>query len=183
MNLSIIVPSCRPTSLAHVLGYLDRQYTDGLVWEIIIVQEADDFNKFQTLRYPHRAQIIRQPLSHDNGAIARDNGLFIAKGDYLAFWDDDNIYYPHAVATLFATANGHDVGVVHIRHHGTTLPSGRAFRAGDIDSMNFCVRREIAAKVKWADNGGRYNDYRWISKVSALINTVSYCPIIIGEHL
>lgn len=184
MDLSIIIPSNRPKTLAHVLRHLDKQSADGLLYETIIVQESDEgFDAFTALTYGPRTRIIRKEIGHDCGAAARDKGFKESCGNYVVFWDDDNIYYPHAVATMFSITNGFDIGVARIRHRGTVIPTSKAFRAGDVDSMCFCLRREIAAKVKWADNGGRYNDFRWISKAAGLSERVNYSPIIIGEHL
>lgn len=182
-DLSIVVPSNRPQTLAHVLGYINTQEATGIDFEIVLIQEADDFTPFTHLRYGPNFSIIRQAPQHDNGASARDRGTIEAKGKYLVFWDDDNIYYPHAAASLFCTAVGHDVGIVRVRHQGLVIPSGPRIKAGDIDSMCFCVKKELAVRVKWADGQGRYNDFRWLTRLLCLTEHVNRSPVIIGEHL
>ncbi len=83
------------------------------------------------------------------GSLARDLGIREARGQYLVFWDDDNLYEPHALATLFAAACEADIGVVQTRYRcrtragEITIPrqwSGQ-FVAGDVDTMCVCVRR------------------------------------------
>lgn len=182
MDLSVIIPSVRPTTLAHVVQYLHNQSYSGLQVEFIIIQESDPI-LYNTIRYPINSTIIRQPPHHDCGANARDLGITQSTGKYLIFWDDDNIYYPHALATVFSVANGFDIGVVKIRHRGIVIPINKSFKAGDIDSMCFCVARHIATKVKWTDEGGRFNDFRYITKTAGLATTINHSPIIIGEHL
>ena len=182
-DLSIIIPSHRPRTLAHVLTAINNQSSDGINFEIILILEADNFDQFITLRYGPNFRIHRQKPQGDNGAIARDIGTIAAKGKYVAFWDDDNVYYQHAVASLISTAIGHDVGIVRVRHQGLIIPSGPHIKPGDIDSMCFCVKKDLAARVKWADEQGRYNDYRWITRILALSEQVNRSPIIIGEHL
>jgi glycosyltransferase involved in cell wall biosynthesis len=182
-DLSIIVPTSRPNTLAHVLGYINNQSIDGIEYEVIVVQEADDFEQFKLLRYGPRFSIFRQKPHADCGAAAKDRGILESSGQYVIFWDDDNIYYPHAAASLFSAALGHDIGIVRTRHQGMIIPSGPLLQAGDIDSMCFCVKKELAAKIQWADRGGRYSDYRWISRIMALTDKVNRSPIIIGEHL
>lgn len=182
-DLSIIVPTNRPRTLAHVLRYIHNQSIDGIDHEIIIIQEADDFEPFKLLRYGHNFSIFRQKPHIDCGAAAKDRGILESTGKYVMFWDDDNIYYPHAAASLFSTSLGHDVGIARVKHQGMIIPSGPSLQAGDIDSMCFCVKRELAARIKWADRGGRYSDYRWISKIIGLTNKVNQSPVIIGEHL
>lgn len=183
MDLTIVIPSSRPHTLAHVLNNIRQQKTDGIEFEVILVQEATDFGQYGTLRYESNFRIHRQNPNADNGASARDFGALAAKGKYVAFWDDDNVYYPHAIASVLCTTLGHDVGIVRIRHQGLIIPSGTKFKAGDIDSMCLCVRKELATRVQWADNGGRFNDYRWITKVASLTNKINFSPVIIGEHV
>ncbi len=183
MDLSIIIPSSRPQTLAHVLTHIHNQRTDGINFEVIVIQEADDFTPFTNFRYGINFEILRQGFHHDNGAAARDRGSIAARGQYLAFWDDDNIYYPHAIASLFCTATGNDIGIVRTRHQGLVIPSGPHLKPGDIDSMCFCVKKDLATRFKWADGGGRYNDYRWINKVAGIAERVNRSPAIIGEHL
>jgi glycosyltransferase involved in cell wall biosynthesis len=183
MDLSIILPSSRPQTLAHVLTYIHNQRTDGIDFEVIVIQEADDFNPFMNYRYGNNFEILRQGFHHDHGATARDRGLIAARGQYVVFWDDDNIYYPHAAASLFCTAVGHDVGIVRVRHQGLVIPSGPHVKPGDIDSMCFCVRKDLAVQVKWTDGQGRYNDFRWITRLLALSERMNRSPVIVGEHL
>lgn len=182
-DLSIIVASSRPQTLAHVLGYIHRQEMEGIDYEVLVIQEADDFVPFQNYRYGPKFTILRQRYHNDFGAAAHDRGLLESKGQYVVFWDDDNIYYPHAATSLFCTATGHDIGIVRVRHQGLVIPSGPHVRAGDIDTMCFCVRREFAIRVKWADAGGRYSDFRWITRLLGLTERVNRSPVIVGEHL
>jgi glycosyltransferase involved in cell wall biosynthesis len=183
LDLSIIIPTSRPHTLAHVLGYIEAQSAHGITFEVVLIQEARTFEEFKWFRYGPRYNIIRQSPGNDFGAKGKDTGIINAKGQYVVFWDDDNLYYPHAVASLFATTNGHDMGVCRIRHRGFIIPTCRGFKPGDVDTMCVCVRRELAVRVKWADGGGRYSDYRWITKIAGLAASVNRCPLIIGEHL
>lgn len=183
LDLSIIIASQRPACLAQILHQLKHQSTAGITYEILIVQEADNFDGFLACSYSPRCHIFRQTPHGDYGAAAHDRGVLEAKGDYVVFWDDDNLYYQHALVAVFATARKHDIGVVRVRHRGLVIPTQQGFKAGDIDSMCFCVRRQLASTAKWADGGGRYSDYRWISKVARVATTINFSPIIIGEHL
>ena len=70
-----------------------------------------------------------------------------ACGEYLCFWDDDNCYFPHALATLYAAAYGVDVGVVHVLHdeqgQRRLMPAkweGASPSKARSDTMCFCVR-------------------------------------------
>jgi glycosyltransferase involved in cell wall biosynthesis len=183
VDLSIVVASNRPASLTHAMRYIHAQSLDGLDYETVVVQESDNFDEFTTVNYGLRTRIFRQAPHHDCGAAAKDRGLAEARGRYVVFWDDDNIYYPHAAVALFSAAQGSDLAIARIINKGTTIPTGRMIRAGDIDTMCLCARRELALKVKWADGGGRYSDFRWVSRLAGLCEKVNYSPVIVGEHL
>jgi len=181
--ISVIIPTARPKYLAHCLQQFNNQTIQELC-EPIIIQESDSgFDEFNFFDYPIQSRILRQKLCNNNGATARDRGVKEAKHEYVVFWDDDNIYHPHALATLYATTYGHDVGLVQAKHHNLIIPINTNVSPGDVDTMCFCVKREIALKVKWDDGNGRYNDYRWISKILKITNDVRFVPIQIGIHL
>lgn len=184
LDLSIITPSVRPTSLSHYLEYIRRQSISGINFELIIIQESDaGFDEFTKLSYPSFARIIRQKVHHDCGAAARDAAVIGAMGQYIAFWDDDNIYYQHALVSVFLNAINHDVGISRVKHQDRVIPIGAGIVAGGIDTMCLCVKKEVAAKIKWVDNGGRYSDFRWISKIARITSSINYSKVIIGEHL
>jgi glycosyltransferase involved in cell wall biosynthesis len=183
IDLSIIVASNRPHTLSHVMRYIHTQSADGIDYETVVVQEADNFDEFVNISYGLKTRIFRQAPHHDCGAAAKDRGLAEAQGKYVVFWDDDNIYYPHAITALFSAATGHDLAISKIRRKGTVIPMGKMIRAGDIDTMCLCARRELAAKIKWADGGGRYSDFRWVGRLARICEKVNYSPVIIGEHL
>lgn len=184
-NISIISPTIDPKNQQRLLQYVSKQHHDGILFEIILIQESDKPLPFNISNFSCPTQVFQQPLHHDWGANAKDVGIANARGEYIVFWDDDNIYYQHALLSSLATALNHDMGIVRIKHFDCAriIPTGNNIVAGDIDTMCVCVRREIASTEKWADGGGKYSDYRWISKISQRCNSIRYSPIIIGEHL
>lgn len=121
-------------------------------------------------------------------------GIREARGRYLVFWDDDNLYEPHALATLFAAGCDADLGVVQVRYRcrtragEITIPrqwSGQ-FVAGDVDTMCVCVRRELAIQEPWEQRPTPQNiatDWNWLSRLMLRQPTVRFVPIVIGWHL
>lgn len=178
--ISLIIPSSRPKSLAHAIEQVKLQ-SISFPFEIIIIQEGD--KDFGCIEYPFNCHIIKQSQHFDNGANARDVGIRNANYPYVAFWDDDNIYYQHALSTLVAVSYGFDIGIVQTRHLHLKIPVKFPAEAGDIDTMCFAIRTEIAQKVKWEDKNGRYNDYRYIMKILKLTRHFNFVPIVIGRHL
>jgi glycosyltransferase involved in cell wall biosynthesis len=193
IDLSVITATYRrPKHLEACLAQFQRQSLGGLRVEQIVVSDGpDEYARGQVeslgLRFdavPHSGQ--------QWGAAAKDRGIELAQGDYVCFWDDDNLYEPHALVTLFAAAQGFDIGVVQCRYLERRHPGRRVlparwdgrFQYGDIDTMNFCVRREVALTERWADGNRRSGeDYRWIQRLVERGATVRYVPIVIGEHV
>ncbi len=126
------------------------------------------------------------------GAYAKDLGIRAANGDYVCFWDDDNLYEPHALATLYTVAHEADIGIVRVQHRLRTRPDlvtvprrwGGHFLAGDVDTMCVCVKKTLAIQESWGDGQPPPGtDYRWLQKLEASRPTIRYVPTIIGYHL
>jgi glycosyltransferase involved in cell wall biosynthesis len=160
---------------------MKNQSISGIKIEHIIIQEAKDFEDFYTSDSIN-CVIKRQSANNDYGAAAKDEGLKLAKGEYSCFFDDDNIYYPHALSTLYSTVLNHDIGICKVRYKDRVIPSANKIECCDIDTMCFIVRTRLAKQVEWA-GGGRFSDYRFINNVKNLTCDIVYNEIIIGEHL
>ena len=185
-DISVIIATIRPTGMNRVLHYIEQQSINGLTFEVVIIQESDSkHDKFNVdTKLPINNIVIkRQNVHNDYGAAARDVGILEASGEYLVFWDDDNIYYQHALASQYCTAYGFDIGIVRTKHQNIIIPSSNKITAGDIDTMCICVKKEMAVREKWSNSCGRYSDYRWLSKLLNHKPTINYSKIVIGHHL
>ncbi len=192
-DLSVITATHqRPKHLALCLHQIQQQSVGNLRIESIVVSDGPD-PQARYLSAAGGARYLELPRAQGQwGAAAKDAGLHAARGRYVCFWDDDNLYEPHALATLYAAAVGYDIGVVRVRalrrkQPGRVLIPRRwdgTLRYGDIDTMNVCVRRELACIEHWADGNPRSGeDYRWLQRLRDRGATVRYVPVVIGEHL
>ncbi|MFV0442511.1 MAG: glycosyltransferase [Planctomycetaceae bacterium] len=193
VDLSIITATCqRPKHLAICLAQVRQQSLGNLRVEHLVVSDGPD-SQARYLAEQAGAMYFELEKSRGQwGAAAKDAGLAAARGQYVCFWDDDNHYEPHAAVTLFAAVHGVDIGIVPIRalkRQGVgriNLPRqwDGTLRYGDIDTMNFCVRRELALQERWADGNPRSGeDYRWLQRLKDRGASVRYLPVVIGEHL
>ncbi len=193
VDLSVITATYkRPKHLAMCLAQFRQQSVGNLRVEQIVVSDGPD-PQARFLAQNAKARYVELDRRHGLwGAAAKDAGIAAALGEYVCFWDDDNLYESHALSTLFAAAVGVDIGVVQVRCHKkrgrgqVVLPRAwtGVFRCGDIDTMNVCVRRQCAALEPWADGSGdRANDFRWLHRLSRRGINSRYVPIEIGEHL
>lgn len=127
------------------------------------------------------------------GHWPRDIGSVISDSLYLCYWDDDNIYYEHALQTLHDTVQGFDIGVCAIKYFVQNnenvlvdMPNywDGDIVAGDIDTMNFIFRRDLAIKEKWTQFKYYNGDYLWSRKLHKEHHgSVNYNPTVIGIHV
>jgi glycosyltransferase involved in cell wall biosynthesis len=194
--LSIITPTYRrPELLAATLHAVSREkFTDV---EHIVVSDGDDpAVEFLCSRYAC-ARYASVPHSGGWGCAARDAGVAMASGRYLAFWDDDNVYYDGAVATVRAAVAAElETGAeprlllmtsdyVHVQHRCTRLlPSdGIGLEAGFVDSSCLCLPAKVARQLTWEDGGGRCRDFRYAVRSLALCGEARVSPVSICLHI
>lgn len=182
-DLSIIVTTTDNKNLHRVLNYIEKQSVLGIDYEVVIVQESDNLLTIDTKIPVNKMTITRQDKHNDYGATAKDVGISISNGEYVVFWDDDNLYYDHAIVSLYSTAQNFDIGVVKVEHNGAVIPTSKSIAPGLIDTMCVCVKKELAALGRWNDGGGRYSDYRWLIKIANHSKSINYSKVIIGRHL
>ena len=102
LNFSVIVPTYnRPEALAACLdSFLRLDYPDG-AWELIVVNDGGTLS-FTAVSDTHKNNLPLILITTSNGgpAAARNAGSRVAKGDYLAFTDDDCRVAPNWLTKL-----------------------------------------------------------------------------------
>jgi GT2 family glycosyltransferase/glycosyltransferase involved in cell wall biosynthesis len=101
--VSVIIPTCnRPRELLRALESVVSQTYPNL--EIIIVNDGNGDLKPLLKRFQNRRPVKLVAHQQNRGAgAARNTGLRAARGEYIAFLDDDDIYYPEHIRTLVDT--------------------------------------------------------------------------------
>lgn len=185
-QLSVIIPSCNPKWLANCLSQYRQQSLGDLKVETIVVVEGDHDDFMPILHHNGIQNAIFKPVEGKWGAYAKDVALEASRGDYVCFWDDDNVYYPHALATLYAASCGFDLGIARTRHMAKwfkTIPQARVVEFGNVDTMCFCVERNLARKAKWADHEGAGTDHAYVAKLLGFDPSIRWIDMAIGEKL
>ena len=128
----------------------------------------------------------------DWGATPRDAAISVARGRYVVFWDDDNIYYNTALHHIETLAmDSEDAILVYRTRHwhqkrSTVIPGNwkGTFAQSDIDTMCVCVRADVARRAAWATEGRpRDCDYRWLKRLVDSGAIPVFHDLLIGEHL
>ncbi|HXI55926.1 MAG TPA: glycosyltransferase [Polyangia bacterium] len=98
--VSVIMPTFnRPDFLKRALDSLTQQtFTD---FEVVVINDAGAPVEALLDRYAGRLSVtyVRQARNRDRAA-ARNAGISVARGQYIAYLDDDDCYLPEHLATL-----------------------------------------------------------------------------------
>lgn len=115
MKVSVVVPTYRSgPELDHLIASLDAQTLPTSEFEVIFVDDGSPDGTFDRLKRvqstrPH----VRVEQIENSGwpCRPRNIGTDLARGEYVAYMDHDDLLYPDALraAYEFAVANGADV--------------------------------------------------------------------------
>lgn len=150
-KVSIIIPTYnRPTRLKRALRSIASQQYPNI--EIVVVDDASEDPVLPIVNEVRDEkemdiQVLRH--SENKGAsAARNTGIRNSKGDFLAFIDDDDIWYPDKITKQVEslTAASDDTGLVYcemdiINEDGEFIRRTRAKHSGNITKL--LLRRNV----------------------------------------
>jgi len=111
MKISVIIPSYKPKEyINECLASLGRQTLDNRLFEIIIVLNGccePWYGKIKDLRRRLLCNNTVHIIQTDNGGVsnARNIALNMAKGEYIAFIDDDDYVSPSYLEELLKNSS------------------------------------------------------------------------------
>ena len=110
------------------------------------------------------------PVSRSYGTAQRDHGIGIARGDWLLFCDDDDLFAPDALATVrrVVADNPATPHVFRMRRqrYGDVLWADRDVREGNVGTPMIVTPRYDDLPL-WADGQMSYTaDHRFIKRVT-----------------
>ncbi len=90
---SIVIPTYnRADSVEHTLQSCFAQTMDDL--EIVVVDDGSSDNTLEVLNNINDPRLVVVAQENAGPAAARNHGMRVAKGQYIAFLDSDDIWYP-----------------------------------------------------------------------------------------
>lgn len=111
--VSVVIPTYKRSSmLSRAINSAVCQTYKNI--EVLVVddnQPGDEYSKevhklIDELSYP-QVRLITQP-KHINGAAARNAGIRAAKGEYITFLDDDDLFFPTKIETQVKVLSSKD---------------------------------------------------------------------------
>ena len=157
--VSIIVPCYNAEAFlgATLEAVIAQTFTD---WECVVVDDASRDGSAPVLaQYAERDPRIRPVFQPVNGgaAAARNAGLGVIRGRYLAFLDADDYWLPEKLAKQVAYMREKGAPIVHTSYRfidkkGAFLPGG--VRASDrVDLRTYMRNTEIGMSTSLLDRG------------------------------
>lgn len=109
--VSIIMPHFNSAKYVEdsIASVLSQTYTE---WELLIVDDFSDPAQYEILSHlvclDSRARLIR--LKENSGAaVARNRGIELAKGRYIAFLDSDDVWLPNKLEEQVGFMQANDI--------------------------------------------------------------------------
>ena len=99
-QVSVVIPAynCAAYGGQAVDSVLHQTYTD---WEIIVVDDgSQDDTRLILEQYGDRIRYIYQ--QNQGVSIARNRGIELARGEFIAFLDADDYFFPDKIAAQIA---------------------------------------------------------------------------------
>jgi len=122
--ISCICVSNRPHLIEKVLDKFDSQTYQNK--ELILVIEADDesYSQIKQLTKEREDIILQRAFEHEILGALLNKGVDLSRGDYVAKWDDDDLYGPEYLGDSMLAFNYSSADVVgklesYMYHQGT----------------------------------------------------------------
>lgn len=168
MKVSVLIPTYnrRDYIVSAVESVLAQDFSD---FEIIVVDDGSTDDTAERLRpYASRIRLIR--TANQGPALARNVAMQAARGEYVAYLDSDDLYYPYKLGLQAALLDARpDVGMVYTefsafsddgfwderhlrRYHASAYERGGLEPGGlftERSSMADLVRKECVPGARW----------------------------------
>lgn len=98
-NVSVVMPSYNRSQTIRkaVESVLNQNYKD---FELIIIDDGSTDNTKETLSEIKDKRLVCEYIDHKGASSARNKGLSLAKGKFIAFLDTDNYWHSSFLETM-----------------------------------------------------------------------------------
>lgn len=207
--VSVVIPTYkRPDKLdVAIKSVLQQSYPNV---EVIVVDDNDPDTEGRRLTEEKMTQFDNEPrvryIKHErnkNGSAARNTGARAAKGEYVAFLDDDDEYLPRKIETQLEALEGRDeewaccYSKFATRKAGGKAVKGHEHREGNLylealsrnlwiaSGSNLLVRKDAFFDIDGFDESFiRNQDIEFLTRLlkKYKIAYAPYCGLIVNIH-
>ena len=177
--VSVIIPTYNRASILEksIRSVLDQTYTD---LELIIVDDGSVDNTESIVKSINDKR-IRYCYQENSGACAaRNKGIDLAQGEYIAFNDSDDVWHPDKMSRQIQIMDetGADIVICQIRRCNDgdgNLVLPRLNSSGfleyhdlmvGISTQTFFMKREVVEKVRFDNKAPRLQDLEWLLRAA-----------------
>jgi len=154
-NVSIIIPAY------NVAGFIEETLNSVLAqsyedYEIILINDGSpDSDELETVLEPFSSKLIYVKQKNGGAASARNAGIRIARGEWLAFLDGDDIWLPEYLAKQLAVLSHKKGDLVYADAFlcGEVRDSSRTFMQASPSNGNVTVKALISGTCNIITSG------------------------------
>jgi len=170
-RVTVITPTYkRPKGLKEAIASVRTQtYGD---WEHIVVSDGPDERAAAIVAAFADPRIIYRSTRRTGGwgNYQRNYALKFATGEFTLFLDDDNVIFPHCLATMVEGFTSNAIGFVlsSIKYGDDRIMApSLSFQFKEIDLLNFMIRRRLVERI-WGMTRHHAGDFVMIDRVRRL---------------
>lgn len=207
LKISVIIP-CYNVS-AYICQCLDSVLSQSLrELEVICVDDGSTDNTLEILRSYEKKDPRVRVLHQENqfAGVARNNGLAVAQGEYIAFLDGDDYFVQGGLKTAYSIAKTHDLQLLKLSSYLLDEKTGNISTTELYDHHSVTLKNHVlnttehwnqltnCRDVPWnslykrsflVENGLRFSDLRCSNDHSFFIHCITLVDraMIANEYL
>lgn len=128
--VSVIIPAYNVAAYVHeaLESVLNQTYKD---YEVILINDGSpDTAEMERVIEPYRDKIIYLTQQNQGAGAARNTGLRVARGHYVAFLDADDVWLPNFLSEMLSfiqSGTGYDLVYANALLFGVSPVAGRTY--------------------------------------------------------
>jgi len=172
LTFSVIIPTSGRATLSRTLRSVQRQRADDI--EVIVISDgeqpaAEAIVREQASHWPE-LKYISGPVSGRWGHAQREEAIKHAKGAYLLFMDDDDVYHRDAFRQIRHAIRRHPDRVIifRMKRFDRVLWQRPQIEEGQVSTVQFVVPNLPDKVGSWVTNERYASDFDFISETVEL---------------
>ncbi|ALJ04599.1 hypothetical protein APS56_05350 [Pseudalgibacter alginicilyticus] len=184
--ISIIIPTYNRANLIRETLYSIKTQTYQN-WECIIVDDGSDDNSDETIgnyiKQDIRFKYLKRPKNKPKGGnVCRNIGLDSAKGDYIVFFDSDDLMTPNHLEIKYAGIKNNNFDFIitrtkYFNADNTRIDAYYTFDEYKITAHNYvlqyvnwltydvCIKAAVAKSIRFNENLSSGQEYNYFCKL------------------